>query len=184
MKGVRIFIGIELEDETRQILQTSAKNLETCVEKGRFARAENYHLTLHFLGEMDEKALERVKTCTANTAKCFECFELELGKIGAFTKKNRKIIWAGISNGTYHLDRVYKTLEEQLIEAGFPIERSPYTPHITFGRQFIVDMSDDALSQAAGLPAHKFYVRNITVFESTRVNDLLTYVPLQRYELK
>lgn len=179
---MRIFIGIEMDTEIRNVLKHTADFLERFTSRGNYTRAENYHLTVHFLGELNEQMLKEVMVCTEKTALAYEPFQVELGAVGFFKKKNRRIGWIGTGAGTYDLTRVYNHLKDELNTCGISISDNGYTPHITLGRQLKLEKEEDALKREIQVPAKRFTVQHITIFESTRVDGLLTYVPIKRYK--
>ncbi len=179
---MRIFIGIEMDEQTRSVLKRTAGFLKSSTSRGNYTRAENYHLTVHFLGEISEQTLKDVMVCTEKTARAYEPFQMELGGIGFFKKKNRRVGWVGTGSGSYYLSEVYHHLKNELNGSGISISDNGYTPHITLGRQLKLEKEEDTLKREIHVPAQTFKVQYITVFESTRVDGVLTYVPIKRYE--
>ena len=51
---MRLFIALDLPERTADNLERSASQLKQLSAKGRFVAKQNYHLTLHFLGEVAE----------------------------------------------------------------------------------------------------------------------------------
>lgn len=113
----------------------------------------------------------------------FAPFEIELGDLNAFQKKNRKILWIGPSSGLYHLEKLYDALEKDFRHIGIHKEPEAFTPHITLGRQLsLLDTVQNLRARHTVKPV-KCHIGYITVFESKRVKDLLTYVPIKRVKL-
>ena len=51
---MRIFVAAELPQKTKENLARSAEQMKHFAEKGNFVPMQNYHITLHFLGEVAE----------------------------------------------------------------------------------------------------------------------------------
>jgi 2'-5' RNA ligase len=94
---------------------------------------ENIHITLKFLGDINESLLEETKSVV--TTLRFSPFLINLSEIGAFPNLGRpRIIWAGISEGENELSKIFRELEDALDVLGFNRERRRFSPHVTIAR--------------------------------------------------
>jgi 2'-5' RNA ligase len=96
----------------------------------RWARREQWHLTLRFLGDhvdLDDAA-------TALTAVTFAAFDLQLGGIGAFARPSRaSVLWFGVAAGCNPLIELASAVNAAT--AGIaPVDTKPYRPHLTVAR--------------------------------------------------
>lgn len=181
---MRVFIGLELGEEANEALATLQNDLKPYVERGRFTRKENFHLTLWFVGETDSAQVGLINHAIEDVAMHFGPFEIELGALNAFQKKNRKILWVGLSSGLYHLENLYKAIEREFKHIGLYKEPGDFKAHITLGRQFSLLDTVPSLRARYSVRPVKCPINHITVFESKRVNDLLTYVPIRIIKLQ
>jgi 2'-5' RNA ligase len=95
---MRAFIALDLPREAiNQIEETQKMLAKKNIFRGKFTESENLHLTLKFLGEIEEEKAEEVKRRLAEI-KMGE-FEARLGEVGVFSKKFIKIIWIKLSGG-------------------------------------------------------------------------------------
>ena len=101
---MRVFIGIDFPKEVREEIRKIQERLPEF--KGKKTELENIHLTLKFLGEIDERLVERVKEKLKDIK--FESFEFKVNKIGVFSEKFVRIVWLGIDE----TDRESKKLWE------------------------------------------------------------------------
>lgn len=173
---MRLFTGIELPPRWHQELARGAERLRAMGARGRFTPAENYHLTLVFLGETDRAedaaaALERVEASP---------FPLRSAPPGVFPRKGGDIWWLGVEPSP-ELLLVQRQLERALAEAGFPVERRPYRPHITLARQ--VRSQARLLTRPGLFPSLACQVSRLTLFSSERADGVLRYRPLVRTAL-
>ncbi len=123
---MRAFVAVELNDEVRNKLANLQRDLPGEVRK---VKPENLHITLQFLGEIDDAKVEQVKKAlgSINTAP----FEVQCRGIGAFpSEKFVRVVWAGAEST--ELEALYKQVHEALKPLGFIEDR--FSAHITIGR--------------------------------------------------
>lgn len=180
---MRVFIGIELDEETQNKLSHIQEQLKACSERGNFTAISNLHLTVQFIGEIGKEHTEKLKHLVDKIASAQPDFELVLDSIGEFPKKNRHILWMGIrQNNT--LTALYQQVTDSLDEQLFGKDIRPYRPHITLGRQVRLKEPFEAVAQQTSWSPMKMRISHLTLFESTRVNGKLAYVPIYRQKLK
>ena len=107
------------------------------------------HLTLKFLGEIDDEQLAQVCKTVEEIAKGYECFKLDVESIGFFGGKAVKVLWVGSGSGSEKLCALAKSIDERLAEAGFAKEEREFAAHLTLCR--IKDIAaGKSLAEAAG----------------------------------
>ena len=123
---------------------------------GRAIPAPKIHLTLAFLGNVE---LDRIAFARA-AAQGFAArpFELSVDRIGSFARHS--LAWAAPSHVPGELASLHEGLARQLREAGFELERRPFSPHITIARRI-----ERALPPAK-IPAIPWSVREFVLVES------------------
>lgn len=101
----------------------------------RWVKREAMHLTLRFLGEVEEERLAAVSGALAELGDCGG-FELRLGDVGSFGGRRPRVVWVGFArdDGFARLQTLRHHLDEALIGVGFETEQSEYRPHLTLGR--------------------------------------------------
>lgn len=180
---MRTFIAIELEEEVKDHLVEAQAETQKLCRKGNFTPKENFHLTLHFLGEVEAEDIDYLQDAMYETARRNRPFTLTLDKIGFFPRGNKGIMWAGLERST-HLQRLFSTLEKSLEQQGFARERKGLSPHITLGREVEPHRSFMDVQKNVRLDPMKISVRSISLMESVRKGPKLVYVPLFRMDLK
>ncbi len=153
MARVRTFIAVEVGDAVRSSAVALQQTLAKTGAEVNWVPPENIHVTLLFLGEVDERDLAAVCRVVVDTAAGEPPFALRVSGIGAFPNLRRpKIIWAGLTDGAAELTRLHDRLEPPLLELGcYRREDRPYTPHLTLGR---VKSEADGQMLAPALPKH------------------------------
>lgn len=132
---MRTFIAIELSDEIKNTLSQIQSHLKYSGADVKWVEKDNIHLTLKFLGEIDEKKCEKVKAALEGTAQSTKAFEISLKDIGAFPKIDfPRVIWVGLDKGAKESTELAKKVDEALSKLGFPEETRPFAAHLTIGR--------------------------------------------------
>ena len=179
---MRTFIAIELEEEVKDHLAEAQAEAQKLCKKGNYTPKDNFHITLHFLGEIEEDDMEYLQDAMYETARRNRPFTLTLDKIGFFPRGNKGIMWAGLEKST-HLQRLFSTLEKSLEQQGFARERKGLSPHITLGREVEPHRSFVDVQKSTKIEPMKVFVRSISLMESVRKGPKLVYVPLFRQNL-
>lgn len=130
----RIFIAINIEPgENLLELHNSFKSfLEN--EKINWVDPSNIHLTLAFLGDIEEERIKMAGIMLKQKCNGFGEFSFNLTGTGIFKDfRDPRIIWMGI-NESEKLIKLYEDIKGGLEDTGFPTEDRPFRPHITIGR--------------------------------------------------
>ncbi len=172
---IRCFISLELP---RKIINEICKIQDFIKKKklfeGKIIESENLHLTLKFLGEIDDKKVNDIKK-RLNEIK-FKGFEAELGKIGVFSKKFIRIIWIELlGKGVFELQ---KQIDEKLKDLFEPEFR--FMSHITIARIKKVYNKKDFLEHLEKIKVpklkfivNKFYFKKSELFEIGPIYEIL-----------
>ncbi|MEN8198625.1 MAG: RNA 2',3'-cyclic phosphodiesterase [Thermodesulfobacteriota bacterium] len=126
---VRLFVAIDLADASRERLKTICHGLPGA----RWVKDEQLHLTLRFIGEVDEPLFQDIREVLGGVEA--QAFSLQLDGIGCFPPRGRpRIVWAGVA-ANRELLHLQKKIESVLTrEAGLDPEGRKYAPHITLAR--------------------------------------------------
>jgi len=131
---VRTFIAIELDDAIRERLGQAQERLRACRCKVKWVEPQNIHLTLKFLGEIEEGVVEAVSDVMASAAAAVKPFELTVAGVGAFPPRGApRVVWVGIERAG-GLVQLHGGLEDGLERLGFEREKRRFSPHVTLGR--------------------------------------------------
>ena len=169
---MRTFIAIELGNEVKNVLAAAQEQAAALCRKGNYTPKENFHLTLHFLGEV-----------TTETAGMSYPFSLRLDRIGFFPRGREGILWAGVEKSDA-LFRLFRNLETCLGRQGFGREKKGLRPHITLGREVEPYRHFSDVQKKVSLEAAEIPVTSISLMESVRMGRKLIYRPLVVQRLK
>ena len=105
--------------------------LSGCRARLTLVKPDSIHITLKFLGEIDEKTLGRVREALSLIR--FEPFEISVGGVKGNPPPAPRVIWSNVRDGG-GCGRLFALVEEALAPLGIPKERRAYTPHATLAR--------------------------------------------------
>lgn len=179
---MRVFIGIELENDVKEYLYKVQNHIKPSMIKGELTNFNNFHLTTKYIGHVTDEEVEILKDCIFTASDQVEPFDMTLNGLHSFNKGRSNILWIGIESGKKELNKIYKAVENELISEEFDLDyNKKYKPHITIGKKMVMS----PISSMEVLPHYyeKVRVSAITLFHSHRVNDVLTYTPIYHCDL-
>jgi 2'-5' RNA ligase len=183
---MRLFVAIELPEEIKTALTALQQSLRPARADVAWAKPDNLHLTLKFLGETPADRIAAIGLACAEAAKANEPFTLTTNGTGFFPDERRpRIVWAGLSGAVSELQALQQQVEACLAVQGCPPEIKPFRPHLTLGRC----KSPNNLSELAKhlqknqLPALSFTVSELVLMQSQLHPTGSLYTPLQRARL-
>lgn len=164
---MRIFIAVDLPSEIKEKILSYCESISPLCSNIKWVERENFHLTLKFMGEINEKEFELVKTCVSCVAREFKPFNITLSGTGFFPdEKNLKIVWIGTDGGCENLLDLYQELENCLETDGFDRESKPFSPHLTIGR--VKKNKKASISKSMpDIENEEIEVSRVSVFKST-----------------
>ncbi len=145
-----------------------------------WVRAENYHVTLRFLGEIDPLLTVELERISRRVARSLGPFALTLDRLGGFPSADRaRVLWiGGEAPPVFH--GLASSLHHELQKLGFPPERKPTVAHVTLAR--IKGRPDAelprALRESDPAPGLEVLVDRIALMESVLTPAGAIYSPL------
>jgi len=131
----RTFLAIELPQAVRAALDYEITRLSAQLHIQWWVKTDNLHLTLTFLGELNDVQLAAASEATAEAARQCHPFALQLAGLGTFgPPRSPRVIWAGVGGDVERLLALQSRLADALEARGFPREERPFSPHLTLAR--------------------------------------------------
>jgi 2'-5' RNA ligase len=166
---MRAFVAVDLDPGIKTALEALVRRLKACHADVRWADAGGMHLTLKFLGWIDESQVARIEGLLSDVARRHAAFPLRLEGTGAFpADRDPRVLWAGVA-AEPGLLALQEDLDAALEADGFEREKRAFTPHLTLGRV----KGPDGLARAmAELDKHRgdvfgaMTVRKLVLIES------------------
>ena len=153
----------------------------------RWVKAENVHLTLKFLGNVDVHIVDAISACVREAATGIAPFQLSAKGIGVFPKIERaRVIWAGLSGQVTVLNELQKSIEIKLAGIGFPREKRKFKGHLTLGRsKGMIDPTNlaRAIEESKAFKSETFMVDRVTLFRSDLNPSGAVYTELREIAL-
>lgn len=186
---MRCFLACELPAAVHREIAKWLKTLEGRVGGVRWVDPANVHLTVRFLGEVDEATLEQVKQASSAVAQRAESLELHAAGSGVFPNLRRpRVVWVGLEGAVESFERFYLQLEAALAGLDIHQESRPrqFRPHITLGRiRHPAKAKGIEKIILAGKNRHfgEVPIRVLTLFQSELTSSGPKYTKLAEFEL-
>ncbi|NVK18523.1 MAG: RNA 2',3'-cyclic phosphodiesterase [Methylocystaceae bacterium] len=178
---LRLFIGLELPGTVLDRLEQLCSGLK----EARWVEPHNMHLTLFFIGEIDEGQAEDLHHGLDKIR--FDPFDLYLAELNCFAHKHQpSSIWAGVKGDVVALHHLQNKVRGAVEIAGIEAEKRKYKPHVTIAR-LKKTPSEQALSYMEAhnvLKTEAFTVSRFTLFRSHLTRHGAEYEVLERYGLR
>jgi 2'-5' RNA ligase len=176
----RVFFAVDITDEAREGVSAYMDQLRTEFHdvRCRWVAAQNLHLTVWFVGNVDETGLEKCEQALADVAARSTPFGVRLEGTGTFRQRRSRtdVLWIGVqAEPPDSFGALAKALAGD----------TRVTPHLTTGRLKFSERSKDLVSAhlAAWFPPIEFKVDHLSLYESTLTPDGSVYRLISRQPL-
>lgn len=187
MDSYRAFVAIELGRPALTALEKLLKDLKSQLNDVRWSYPEQLHLTLKFLGDIDNRELPDF--CGRLREACAEAepFNLILQGLGTFPRnKPPRVVWVGIDEGASELQALHQKIDECFGALGVPRETRSFTPHLTLGRVKSganLERIQDTIAQLDSQVHLQSDVYEVALMTSLKEEGKVVYQPLDVVEL-
>lgn len=176
---IRLFTGLSLPENLRARIQL----IQGGIPGACWTALENYHITLTFIGEVDESVAEEVDEALSSVRA--EGFSLKLKGTGSFAQGSwPKVLWLGVE-AAEKLSLLKEKTDHAMKKRGVEFDARKYTPHVTLA--YLKEPDEQMLGdfmQANNLFASEpFAVKNFILYRSDLTKNGPSYVPLRSYAL-
>jgi 2'-5' RNA ligase len=166
---MRAFIAVNLPDEVKKEIAEATASLKKIDSGIKWVEPQNLHLTLKFLGWVEDMRLPEVVEITGKLTS--PSFKLKLAGVGCFPEgKSPRVLWVDIKEGAAELKALADRLEEDFSSAGFRAEEREFSPHLTIGRikdKRGIDKVIEEMGKLAGVGFGECVIQNIEIMKST-----------------
>lgn len=174
----RLFIAIDMPIEIIKVASEIQDKLkESQLFNGSFVQSQKLHLTIKFLGNINEEQILQIKQSLQKIE--FKSFEATLNGIGFFPEHIVKIIWLGIDSDG--IKKLQNKIEQSLSWLEKPVEK--FVCHLTIARIKSVKNRNELKEFIAELevPKIKFFVNSFILKESQLTDKGSIYIDLEKY---
>jgi 2'-5' RNA ligase len=169
---MRLFVAVDLDDDARGAIAAERKRLVDALGGGssslRWVRIEEMHLTLEFLGEIDEARAAAVTEAMREDVNAAP-FTMVCAGLGVFPPQGApRVLWLGVASGYRELIALQRQIADRLASTGRAREPRPFHPHLTLARWRDACQADRGRVLAAdrGAEVARVDVRAVTLYQS------------------
>ena len=177
---MRIFVALNLPQKTKDNLERSVSEFKALSSGGNFVPKDNYHLTLHFLGEVAPSDLTFVQSAM-DGVKNLPAPELSVSQ---FTVLRASDIVCAKLRQNQALTTLHDELGQRLEQHGFEVEHRAYRPHVTLIRKKSFTLPFSEVTKSVKVYNMPFYATDLTLYESVFTASGVTYRELYKVTLK
>ena len=186
-KSLRTFVAVKMPETVLAAIDGVQKRMAAHRFNVRWVKTGNIHLTLKFLGEVDEDEIDGITAVLTEAVHGFAPLRLAAAGVGVFPSvKRARVIWVGISGQLSELAALQRSIEERLARIGYPHEKRPFSGHLTLGRvKGLIDAY--RLTKAMGVfgdfVSQTFAVDRVILFKSDLRPSGAAYTELRQVTL-
>lgn len=181
---IRTFVALDLPADVQKDLAAFCAPLQKLDAAVSWIRPDRIHLTLKFLGNVEESAVDPLGEALRSAVETVRPFRLQPTGCGAFSSlREMRVIWVGVQGDLEPLRDLHRRVEEALERLGFAKENRPFRAHLTLGRvkgRRQLKSLHDALVDRQGYRGVIFDVSEVVLYKSDLKPDGAQYTPLKR----
>jgi 2'-5' RNA ligase len=187
----RVFIAVPLPEAARADVAGLVESVRAAADPKardvRWVRLDGLHLTLRFIGPVEEDAIVRLAGAVDTAAAAIKSFDVSVEGAGTFPAHGRpRAIWLGIDQGAPELGQAAAAVDDALADIGIARNERPYRAHLTVARADGVragaDVARRLIDAAAGWRT-SFAAGELVLFESIAGGGPARYEPLHAASL-
>ena len=131
----RTFIALELNESLQRYLGEIIHRMAQDLPDLHWVDPVGIHLTLAFLGELNDQQLAEATRAAELSARSIPSFGYRLSHAGIFgSPRQPRVIWIGVEEPAGNLQLLHHQLNLELAQRGFEIDTRPFAPHLTLAR--------------------------------------------------
>lgn len=170
--SIRLFIALNFSNEVKAQINEKISKVESNSIQGKFVNEEHMHLTVEFLGEIQNNRVNLIKEIMDKLE--FSPFTLSLTKVGYFKRPEGNIYWLRLKDNDTLLN-IQQKLHQSLIDNGFELEDRKYKPHITLGRKVILKDNFNTDELNGFIEKIEISINKVDLMKSESINGKLIH---------
>lgn len=184
---IRAFIAIEINKEIKNKISEFLTQLKKTDADVKWVTCENIHLTLKFIGYIEEDILPSLSKIVNDSVSCLRPFDINIENVGAFPSiKRPRVLYVCAQDKGGNLLKIYEKLDKGVKVLGIMRDSKKYVGHITLGRiksQKNISALRNALSSGAGYFFGQERVDYISLMQSKLTPKGPIYKRLQDFKI-
>lgn len=130
---MRLFVALDFPDSIRDSIRELTAQFKPLCKDARWTRVEGMHVTLKFIGHIDDKELDSILGALGKVQSDLPV-AMHFRGVGFFPNERRpRVMWCGIE-ASPNLAQIAKQIEAALVPLGIAAEKRDYIPHLTLAR--------------------------------------------------
>lgn len=131
---MRLFIAALLPEYIKRRISDYINGLKPDIEGVKWEKPDKLHVTLKFLGEVDDSKLPQIRNTIESLYRKQSPFKMNITRFGGFPGlRNPRVLFVGLSENE-ELSKLHAEIQEQLSTLGFQRDERRFVPHVTIGR--------------------------------------------------
>ena len=176
---MRVFVALELPQKTKDNLERSSRQFQELSSGGNFVSKDNFHITLHFLGNVAPSDLIYIQSAM-DSVKDLPAPELAITQFAMLRASD--IVCAKLRQNA-ELVTLHDKLGERLETNGFEVEHRAYRPHVTLIRKKSFTLPFSEVTKNVDVYNMPFVAANVVLYESVFDDNGVTYRELYKIVL-
>ena len=184
---IRSFVCLDVPSDVKAHIEAVQAKLRHVPADVSWTRPASVHLTLKFLGDVEEARLQDLGSALDEIARRYAPFEMVTERMGVFPRADRpRVLWVGVGDERGVLQMLAADVEEVFARQGFAREARPFTAHLTIGRVRSERSARELvrLFLAEDFPRTRFLVTELLLMRSDLRPEGALYTPLHRAPLR
>ncbi|KKR10476.1 MAG: 2'-5' RNA ligase [Parcubacteria group bacterium GW2011_GWA2_39_18] len=182
LMGKRVFFSIPLSMGIKNKIKNVISRYDL---PGKVEPEEKWHITLNFIGNVDDNELAKLVFIGKELASKTKNFEIKIKNLMYVpSAQNPKMLWVGVENNK-NLNQLKKLIDDKIFDANIPyrVEYSVFSPHVNLARFIAEDRSrlPENLNEGIDL---MMTVNEFDLMEGLPKGPSSRYEILERYELE
>ena len=177
---MKIFYAIDPDEKIKRQIKYYAEKLSKYLKAGRMIDPFNYHITLEYVGNIDDVRSVAYIEVLKRAAADIEQSEIVLKGVSSFVKKKRELIYLNV-DGNEEISKLKKNIS---IDLGS--KEKSFLPHITLYRDAVFKdgFSIESISDIIEHKEIRFIAKDAVLMESTLINGKIVYMILYDQKFK
>jgi 2'-5' RNA ligase len=180
----RLFVAVGLPDSLIAELDQLQRDLKPFARDAKWVKASGIHLTLKFLGYVEQEKIPTISDALLSIAKEFSAASVRSKGCGFFPNARRpNVLWVGVES---NLQPLQQAIEEEMSKFGFEKEKRAFSPHLTLARfkdpKGLLPLAKEA-EKFSDKIFGEFTANGFTLYESILRPQGAEYHSLQKFSL-
>ncbi len=186
--AIRSFLAFEIPDEIKETVLSIYKGLKESELDIRWVREENIHLTVVFMGNVQEKDIDAIEKEVKKVCSKYAPFRIKVKGAGVFSNlRNARVLWIGVKGDIERMSYFRNSLQKKLKPFGIKEESRSFSPHLTVGR-FRKGFNDpkrlkELIEKFKDIESSEVILKELSLFKSDLRPDGAVYTKLNSWPI-